>query len=1288
MSNNDSNNNNSYRNDSMSSSSSSQHRSSSGRGGGGGSHHHHNNNNNNNQQRRGSSRRSRGPNNITSLPFEQGIICSLKESFGFIHCAERPEEIFFHYSEVTNCHPDELQIDTEVEFKVGPSGGGGGGGGGGDNDTTKVAAFQIKTVETGTVVWETEEKEGQFYQGYVEKPVTLRSNHRDGGRGGGGKVFESDGTIRVIVNDHSKDNGSSQKNEDKDDTTDDKVNDDGKKKDKTGPVVRLRVGEYTGAQANSNASAEKEMNNSSSNHNNSKSNSNSRLFRGDLVEFRILLDRRTKQKYARHIKLIQCERDRKHIEKEKKLLENATAEEGIVFAVNSGFGFIKSNRRREDVYFHFSQMDEAKTQNDSSSKFELKKGQEVKFLVVTEPSSERQNSSNNLQRLSKSSSSTSTKISARKVELLPAGSVVFHTVEATGVKGVVTMVPHPPSSGNKNGDCKDGRICLIESLKTSQAEIGDNDKGSTVDEVLLHYSDAPGGVFTYQNHRNQSTNGLWVHEGDTLLFDIIKETVDGCYRAIPTLHTIELGGSILEPNPDDHENEKVKPVMRMVSTSMVGRSEGIVDTLKPDYGFIHFAERPINVHFKFYDIMPTELQRDIRKQMGIEELINLEEGVAVQFDICIHGNITTTSGGNRGRRGGRQGQAPQARENIRGQRVILLPKSLVTFDKTIATGATGVIKSVDQKQMYAGLLEMKEEVEGITMDERHPLVAQMIDSFLHESGLPNGRKSLVFRDTLGTRDDDIVVEMTKMKGRGVLECSHIPVPGIGNHPGRLCIRRMENKGDDDEVQAKEEESKGKRKVKAYRNIPFDKSGLDEALKDDVPPSPGDIITCDVFQNRRSGNILVRKLKIVQRKFVDATEPTPIVASGVGVVKDVVARRNFGFISVLDDNNAKRELLFFHLPKDKRRGVGFNKGTEVKFDIAIEGTKRVAINVESIPRGTIPSVVSKNACLGYIVMEPSHTTLSNTPVRRAKGGSDKGTSGRWVDMNDDSKKTPKQDMVEEGCIILLEDKSGMFQKKQVKRRKKRSASVDSTDSSDDLSIDETKSVESGDGLSTDDELSVDGATSSDDECLEDNGFVSVLSRIGYKNGSIAIHGHGSTSSMDNSTNPRRGDLVSFIKGRKRKTARDIRVVKRETATLQRGRLENIQLVDTEDKRNKGTAKFIAATEKQEVYDIDLAEIVSCAASILKEKESVEGILHEGRVYGLCRTSDLYLTSKIGSGKNKERPKLNLTVKRDRGGTIMAQSMMATGPNKTIGFQAGWTKRISLYEIKDDEEEESQ
>mmetsp|Transcript_39771 Transcript_39771/g.44519 ORF Transcript_39771/g.44519 Transcript_39771/m.44519 type:complete len:1291 (-) Transcript_39771:103-3975(-) len=1287
------NNNNSYRNDSVSSSS--HHRSSSG----GGSHH-----------RRGNSRRDRRPSNITNLPFEQGIICSLKESFGFIHCAERPEEIFFHYSEVTNCHPDELQIDTEVEFKVGTSGNGSGGGGGGDDNNKKFAAFQVKTVEAGTVIWETEEEEGRFIKGYVEKPISSR-NSIDGGRGdgngNGSRGFDSDGTIRIIMND-SKDNND--QNEKKDNTTDDKVSDVGKR-GKNGPIVRLRAGECISARDNSNANTKTELS-SSSNHNSSKNNI-PRLFRGDFVEFRVLVDQRTKQKYARHIKLIQSERERKRISKEKRLLENATAEEGIIVSLNNGFGFIKSNKRREHIYYHFShiiepekefsitsatfegdndnnnnnsnsndkQLHVAKTlQGNNNSKFEPKKGQEVKFLVVTEPSSERQNSNNNIQQ-SSSRSSSNNKVSARQVEFLPTGSVKFHTIEATGVKGMVSLVPHPPNSGSKNDDSKEGRIRLVKSLNTVEAEIGDNDEISTVEEVLLHYSDAPGGVFTYQNHRSQSVSSLWIHEGDTLLFDIIKETVDGCYRAIPTLHTIELGGSILKPNPDDLVNEKAQPFIRLVSLSMVGRAEGIVHTLKPDYGFIHFAERPINVHFKFYDLMPTDLQRDIRKQMGIEEPINLEEGAAVQFDICAHGNITTTSTGNRSRRG-RQGNAPQVRENIRGQRVILLPKSIVTFEKSLATCAMGVIKSVDQRQLYAGVIEMKDDVKGITMEERHPLIAQMLVSFLHESALPNGRKSLVYRDTLGMKDDDIVVEMAKKIGKGVLECSHISVPGIGPHPGRLCIRRVENKGDDDKEETKDEELKGKRKVKSYKNIPFDKSGLDEALKKDLPPSPGDIVTFDVFQNRRSGNILVKNLKIVERNSVDA--------SGLGVVNDVVTKRNFGFISVLDENSTKRELLFFHLPKEKRGNGYFSKGDEVKFNIALEGSKRIAINVESVRKGTIPSVASKNACLGYILMEPSHTRLSDTPIRKTKGGNDKVISGRWTENNYDSKKTPKQDMVEGGCILLLEDKNGMFQKKpKIKRRNKRSASIDSTDSSDDLSVDEAKSVQSCDGLSTDDELSVDGATSTDDECPEDSGVLTVLSRISYNNGSIAIHGSGSTSSMDNSANPRRGDLVSFVKGRKRKTARDIRVVERKAAILQCGRLINIQLIDTEDKMNKGKAQFIAAAEKDGVYDIDLAEVVSCAASILKEKESVEGIVHEGRVYGLCRTSDLYLTSKIGSGKNKQRPKLNLIVKKDRGGTIMAQSMMAKGPDGTTGFEAGWTKRISKYELKDiDDEEGSQ
>jgi hypothetical protein len=300
-----------------------------------------------------------------------------------------------------------------------------------------------------------------------------------------------------------------------------------------------------------------------------------------------------------------------------------------------------------------------------------------------------------------------------------------------------------------------------------------------------------------------------------------------------------------------------------------------------------------------------------------------------------------------------------------------------------------------------------------------------------------------------------------------------------------------------------------------------------------------------------------------------------------------------------------------------------------------------------------------------------------------GGSDKLGNSRWVESKEDSKKATQLDMPEEGCILLLEDKSGMFQKKQRSKRgrKKRYPSMDTADSTDELSTDDTRSLGSNGDLSSDGELSSDGGTSSENDAPDNKGVVNVLSHLNYRNGCIAIHGTGSALSMDGSTNPRRGDLVSFVKGRKRNAVRDIRIVSRQKATLQRGRLESINIVDTEDGKNKGTAKFISATEKEEVYNVDLVELVSCDAKVLKEKESVEGILHDGQIYGICRTCDLYLTSKLGTS-HKERPRLNLTVKKDRGGTIIAQSMMARGPDGTNGFKEGWTKRRCHYAVQDE------
>jgi hypothetical protein len=148
------------------------------------------------------------------------------------------------------------------------------------------------------------------------------------------------------------------------------------------------------------------------------------------------------------------------------------------------------------------------------------------------------------------------------------------------------------------------------------------------------------------------------------------------------------------------------------------------------------------------------------------------------------------------------------------------------------------------------------------------------------------------------------------------------------------------------------------------------------------------------------------------------------------------------------------------------------------------------------------------------------------------------------------------------------------------------------------------------------------------------------------------------------------MVSFVKAKKGGVGlRDIRIVERGAAMTVRGRLEDIS--------TNGSATFVAATDQEETYEVALSEVVSCEASVLKEKESVEGILHGGSIYGICRISDLYLETKAGVNRT-ERPKLNLTVKKDRGGTIMAQSRMAKGPDETTnGFGPGWTSRMSAH-----------
>jgi cold shock CspA family protein len=923
-------------------------------------------------------------------------------------------------------------------------------------------------------------------------------------------------------------------------------------------------------------------------------------------------------------------------------------EEGMVISLNNGYGFLKTNKRVEHVYFHFSHLSTPKDEKD----FEVKKGQEMKFLVITE------------------TVDGQSKCAARRLECLPKGSVQFHNLVAKGVKGTVTMCPRPPSAGNDRGyaDDKNGSIRLL-------APLFDNDsdgKEMEIRDVSFEFNDAPGGIYTFQQ-RGTPTNGLWILEGDVLLFDVVKELADGSYQAAPTDHKLAIGGAVEEPQGDIAGMESAACI-RLVACSLVSRAEGTMHTLKEQggYGFISFAERPVDAHFNTYNLMPEELASDLRKQLGYPgDEVKPKVGVGAHFDICAHGTVHSNGRGG----GNRRRPDVHERENVKAHRILLLPPSAVPMTKILAKGAKGVIKSADMKELYAGFLDIDDDITPMSLEERHPLVAKMIDSFIAESAEPHGRQQLVYKDVLSVKDDEVVVEMLQIKARGVLTYDHIPVAGMDPRSGRLIIKRVKESSVSQIMDEDVPATSNARKKKQGNNCPnkairFDKASLSGELKEDLPPNAGDIITCDVVQNRRTGKIIVQNLKIVERSELGAEGATRIPSdysnsTGLGVVQNIVPKSGFGFISVLDEKAVRQELLFFSLAKDNNsKKTQFRKGDEVKFHFGIDPKtgKPMAQNVELVPIGTIPSRPSKNACRGIILMEPTHTSLSDTPLRKAHSGDSSG--GRWANTKEVPHKV-QGEIHENGVILLLEDVSGMFSKKRAYQKR---TSSGSRDSADDNSVGDA----GADNESLGDDRSVDSMVSSDGSQTG-----ALLSHLTYKAGAIAIHGTGAASGIESSTHPKRGDIVSFVKARKGMKVRDVRIEKRKAATFVRGRLENIKVQDTgEATKNAGSATFIAATEKEERYDVELRELVSCDAALLKDKQQVEGILHEGEIYGVCRTSDLYLESKLGTSRN-ERPKLNLAVKKDRGGKIFAQSHMAKGPDGTNGFVAGWTGRTSLY-----------
>ncbi|KAL7566774.1 hypothetical protein ACA910_019370 [Epithemia clementina (nom. ined.)] len=1345
----------------------------SGGGGGGGGGRYNNNNSNNN-----------------NLPWEEGMICSLKESFGFIYCADRPDEVFFHYSQLSRSDfpngADDLVMNQDVRFQIGSS----------KNDPQKLSALNVSKC-TQPIVWETpvttllptttsnndnnnndstnntaqqQQPKPVRVQGLVEKPSSAppppssgaearsNSNNNSNNRPGANHNTISDGNIRVLMQESNIASGAEkEQSNDTTTTTEGKDASATKTLSADGPLVRFTLDDYKASSSSS--SLPSYVSNTTDRQGNSKGGS-SRLFRGDLVEFEIVKDRRTGHQYARNIVLLQSEKERQRLEAEEKMLEQATLEHGVITSLKGEYGFLKSNKRREEVFFHYSSID------TKGGELVLQEGQDMQFLVVTEGDDEDGpdggESPTKTDLASLKQPFLQRRVSARQVKMQPRGSVQFHDVVAQCRTGVVLYPPQPHDSGHLLD--QHGKVRLHTPVAVEDYESGGE---KIITEIYLNIKDAPGGSFAF---RGGTSIGMWVQAGDTLLFDVVRDFVDGSCHAGPTA---SLTPTDTEPKLTNDDGTPVEKAVRMMELALPMRTEGVVNTVKEAYGFLHFAERPVDVHFKRFQVLPDELQRDLRRNLlgydydasekGKLRPLKLEVGTEVSFDLSVHGTIhnnnrSTTppppSGGrNRGGINNNNSAAAAAaaaaeRENLKAQRILFLPPRTIVQSKVLGNGVEGVIAKQDAKQPFCGVVELVTPVMPMSLEERHPLVSQMLQQYMNDEA---ATEPLIFHDVQSAKEDKVVMQMldpTKITWRHSTE-AEAAEKEIYRPAGKLILTKVvkddnaekqegeqaptqqkdgdnaasssdkspgeevqEGGGDDDKEES--QPTKGKKNKNRQRpneivpitSVRYDKGSLSVDLKKDLPPLVGDKVLVDIKQSRRTGVLSVLNMKMVERNKAAvqaATETATDVPTqsneARGIVTEVVVHRKFGFITVLDDTASKRESLFFQFSAVQGGSKTLvRKGDEVKFQIGEKNGKRMALHVSILPRGTIPFKPDDNACTGIVLLQPTHTHLkssssnvsnyssnsnNNSHHSSNNKGNSNGSASRWDTSGDEhatssASSSSEVPITELGCVLLTADPAGLFTHSS-SDDDKNSNGADGDDNND-----EQKNAQQAEkpAASTTKELPF---------------------HLYYKNGAIAIHGAGAAAlrsggQEDSHNHPKRGDLVSFVKVKKNDGGvRDMRLVTRGAATLVRGKLVNLSLDPP-----PGTAQFVTTTssssssEEQQQgtsYNISLSEVVGCQLSVLKEGEEVEAVLYQGIPFGICRTADLYLPSSLSSSSasssayaggggardnnsKQQRPKLNLTVKKDRGGTIMAQSMMAKGPEKgSYGFVPGWTTRVS-------------
>jgi len=560
----------------------------------------------------------------TPLPKEQGRILSLLDNFGFIYCAQRPCDLFFHYSEYKGSL-NQLHIGDEVEFYIGPSQQKQQQQPNSMNSKSteiKISAFAVQKLESGTCIsWYLHvEPKGLRRQGIVQRSLFSRSSNQHPPNKESSS-FVQYGKIRLEQS-NLQNNNTNIEQHPEEVLVEADVDILYQVTDISDPTIRLE--------------------------------------KDDVVEFTLFQESRTKAYYAKEIIRILSKRERIEQEKERLLLQSATLEQGIVISLHSGgYGFLKSNKRKEDVYFKYCHvilpevMDESTQEQDEKTAFTLREGQEMEFWVVSEVDKR---------------DATKKIWSARQIQFLEKGTVIFEHVIAKSVLGTIETCPIIIQENDRRNytlNESKGKVLLDTPITYIPPESLDP-KSSTVviSEVELLARDAPGGI-VYQEPSSLSFKAsLWIRPGDRLMFDIIWNIADSLYRVAP-MHIEQTSKDTTESSPPPSP-----PRVRFISPSLESRVQGYVATLKDNYGFLRLQDKSMDIYFKISDVLPRVMQEDMDAvESGIvTDLPSLRVGTAVSFDMS-----TQARGGHSKKK---EKHSNKEKELVCAQRIKILSASL------------------------------------------------------------------------------------------------------------------------------------------------------------------------------------------------------------------------------------------------------------------------------------------------------------------------------------------------------------------------------------------------------------------------------------------------------------------------------------------------------------------------------------------------------------------------------------------------------------------------------------